>query len=143
MNQLLLFNLGNRRYSLEIEKVQEIVEHPVFHFIPCAPPFFCGAINFHGEILPALDLGLYLTGERCNSHSRVLALTAKTAGLALQVETARQIILVDPLKLRPASAEDEFDCIRSTFDQEGINTSVLDLDQLLLRLKEDLAASMQ
>ena len=57
MGQVLTFRLGEERYGLEMAKVQEIIEAPRFYYIPLAPPCYLGAINFHGTILPVLDLG--------------------------------------------------------------------------------------
>ena len=142
MKEFLLFKLGSHSYSLEIEKVQEIVENPALYFIPSAPPCYCGAMNFHGEILPVLDLGVYLGCGDIVSSPRVLVLTPRIAALALKVETARRIISINPEELQPA-AENNFEFQESTFDLQGELISVLDLPGLLHHLQGASATTAQ
>lgn len=134
MNQYLLFKLGYCCYGLDVEQIQEIVENPVIHFIPRSPSFYCGAVNFHGEILPVLDLGFYLKGDEVDPPTRVIVLTPRIASLALKVETARHIVSVNPHDLHPASSEDEFLFKQSTFELQGEVVAVLDLIRLLHHL---------
>ena len=141
MKQFLLFKLGPRHYALEVEEIQEIVENPLLHFIPCAPPFYCGAMNFHGEILPVLDLGIYLGLGELDPSDRVIVLAPRIAALALKVATARRIIALDLQELQLTADAAVFDFSSSSFALEGVNVSVLDLIQLLHHLKETFAAS--
>lgn len=141
MKQFLLFKLGLRNFSLEVDQIQEIVENPALHFIPCAPPFYCGAINFHGEILPILELGSYLGWDEIEPATRVIVLTPRIASLALKVATARRIIAVDPQMLHPSDNEAGNDFILSTFALEGEIISVLNLNKLLHHLRESSTAN--
>ena len=59
MDRVLLFRLGDDLYALEVDQVQEVVESPRYHYIPRAPAGFAGAINFHGSIVPVLDLAAF------------------------------------------------------------------------------------
>ena len=56
MEQFLLFHLDRELFGLQIAHIQEIVESPVLHYIPRAPRHFIGAINFHGNVVPVVDL---------------------------------------------------------------------------------------
>lgn len=143
MKQFQLFKLGSRSYGLGVEQIQEIVDQPALHYIPCAPNYYCGAMNFHGEVLPVLDLGLYLAEEGNDSAVRVIILASRIAALGLRVETARRIVSVNPLELQPVSDPKPFGFSQTTFDLQGEVVSIFDLTQLLQRLKENAAATAQ
>jgi purine-binding chemotaxis protein CheW len=105
--QLLLFRLGEQLYGLEVANLQEIVEAPAVFFIPMAPACFCGAMNFHGQILPVLDLPGYVGIEGGVRDRRVIVLAEHLCPLAFTVTALRRIVLHDPEALLPHQAEGE------------------------------------
>jgi purine-binding chemotaxis protein CheW len=50
------FSLGGRWFGLPVERVREVIRHPVVTPVPLAPPVVAGLINLRGEVLLALDL---------------------------------------------------------------------------------------
>ncbi len=92
MDLLLTFRLAEGCYALPLEQVQEVVEAPRLHFLPRAPTGFLGAINFHGSIVPVLDLvaHLGLTGDR--RDPRLVVLTPERCAVALAVTTVLQVV---------------------------------------------------
>ena len=143
MKQFQLFKLGYRSYCLEVEQIQEIVDQPALHYIPCAPSYYCGAMNFHGEILPVLNLNLYLGGENVDSSARVLVLAPRIAALGLRVEAARRIVSINPLELQPVADPEASEFSQATFNLQGEVISIFDLTQLLQRLKGNSAATVR
>lgn len=91
MTQVLLFSLGCRRYALPLDLVQEIVEAPRLHYIPRAGGDYLGAMNFHGRILPVLDLAAWLHEESDRRDSRVIVLATERCALALAVTAVGKI----------------------------------------------------
>jgi purine-binding chemotaxis protein CheW len=98
MEKLLVFSLGEEdpMYALEVAHLQEVVESPTFHFIPRAPDYFRGAINYHGTILPVLDLPSYLGIVERTRDPRVIVLASELCRLALAVTGVHKIISVNP-----------------------------------------------
>lgn len=132
MEQVLVFRLGEELYGLEISHIQEVVETPAFHYIPRAPAFWRGAINFHGSILPVLDLPDYLGFSDRERDHRVIALVPDLCPLALAVSAIRRIIPVDPELLLPFRQEsEEKRYIRAVFNREDEMVNLLDVVQLL------------
>ena len=53
---LLLFEIGNGRYALDINQIIEIVPLVKFKKIPTTPDYVSGLMNYRGEGTPVIDL---------------------------------------------------------------------------------------
>ncbi len=136
MQQVLLFRLGERPYGLEVDCLQEIVESPALFYIPMAPAVFSGAINFHGSILPVLDLAGHLGIAGGSRDSRVIVLPPQLCPLAFTVTALRRIVPLDPDALVPHQEMREEDfCIRCQFDWGGEMINLLDINRLMASLR--------
>ncbi|MDY0269122.1 chemotaxis protein CheW [Trichloromonas sp.] len=136
MEQLLSFRLGGELYGLEIAHIQEIVEAPTLYTIPRAPEAMSGALNFHGSILPVLDLAAYLDFATGKQDARVLVLVPTVAQLVLAVTTLCRVVPFVSGELLPTCAEQaRAACVRAVLEQEGEMINLLDLKRLLERLE--------
>ena len=59
---LLLFEIENSRYALDINQVVEIAPLVKLKKIPVAPDFVAGLMNYRGDGIPVLDLGKFIDG---------------------------------------------------------------------------------
>lgn len=135
MDLVLTFRLGAEFYGLEVTQVQEIVEAPGFDYIPLAPAHYLGAINFHGAILPVLDLAGYLGLSRAQRDLRVIVLPPATCALGLGVSAIGRILPLEREKLLPFRQEGEQETfIRDVFDHDGDMINMLDLPRMLASL---------
>jgi purine-binding chemotaxis protein CheW len=136
MEQVLLFHLGVEPCALDVAHIQEIVESPPFFFIPLAPTVFSGAINFHGTIVPVLDLGACLGFAGGQRDGRIIVLAVELCSLALAVSSIQRIILLDTDELSPTCSEGPLSGLsRATFSLAGETVNLLDLAHLLARLE--------
>ena len=53
---LLLFEIGNGRYALDVNQIIEIVPLVKLKKIPTTPDYVAGLMNYRGEGIPVLDL---------------------------------------------------------------------------------------
>jgi purine-binding chemotaxis protein CheW len=53
---LLTFHLAEQKYGIAVESVVQIIEMVTITYLPHAPATVQGVINFHGRIVPVLDL---------------------------------------------------------------------------------------
>ena len=53
---LLLFEIGNGRYALDINQIVEIVPLVKLKKIPTSPAYVSGLMNYRGEGIPVVDL---------------------------------------------------------------------------------------
>lgn len=135
MEQVLVFNLENAPYGLDVAQVQEIVEAPPRYFIPQAPAYFVGAINFHGQVLPVLDVPQFLGLASKKRDRRIIVLASRIGAAALSVNAIGRILPVDPEFLQPAPEEgEENPFVRAEFIHEDKRIALLDAARLLASL---------
>jgi purine-binding chemotaxis protein CheW len=136
MEQVLVFDLGEERYGLELGHIQEVADAPGLHYIPQAPGYFLGAINFHGQILPVLDLCRFLDLPTGPHDPRKIVLAAEGWALALAATAVHRIVPLAAEALLPfqgSPGRETF--IRAVFHHQERMINLLDLPRLLQRLE--------
>ncbi|WP_298035782.1 chemotaxis protein CheW [uncultured Desulfuromonas sp.] len=137
MNQVLVFRQGGALYGLEVTDIQELVEAPPLYYIPRAAGHYSGAINFHGNVVPVLDLGVWLARPGQGRDHRVIVLSLQLGALALAVEAVQRIVPLDAEALQPASEErSEGRFIRAVFVREEQPINLLDPAKLIAGLEQ-------
>lgn len=56
MFRLVVFSIGGQRYALHLPAVERILRMVEVSLLPKAPIIVLGVINFHGQIIPAIDI---------------------------------------------------------------------------------------
>jgi chemotaxis-related protein WspB len=70
----LVFNLDKDRYLLDVRQVTEVLPLIDIMAIPQAPPFVAGIFNYHGALVPAIDLSQVMLGRPAQRrlHTRIV-----------------------------------------------------------------------
>lgn len=131
----LLFELGQDLYGLEIDAIQEIVEEPVVYHAPNATGVVTGAINFHGQILAAIDLPALLGYPGDPRDPRRVVLAPGYRALALAVSGIQRIVNLDATFLEPPQPG-AGEAIRGMAYFEGTPVRMLDTDDVNRRLAD-------
>jgi len=135
--QVLVFRLGEELYGLEVEKIQEVVESPILHYIPRASKHLLGAVNFHGNILPVLDLASFLGFAREERDRRVIILATGLCSLALAVTAVGRIVGCDADAMLPFQQEQQpASHIRAVLNRDDEMINMLDAARLLTSLEK-------
>ena len=74
-NQYVVFRLGETQFGVEINQVLRIVRLTPITRVPRAPHFLEGLINYHGQVVPVVDLKQRLaldSGEQYGDAARFL-----------------------------------------------------------------------
>jgi purine-binding chemotaxis protein CheW len=136
MKQVLIFRLGSEWFGLEISRIQEISEMPQLDYIPRAPAWLMGAMNFHGNIMPVLDLGRYLEIETMMTVNKVVVMPPGQEGIALGVTEVFRIVQYDPAACLPCRQETQQNkFIEHLYDYEGLIVNMFDISALVEELK--------
>jgi purine-binding chemotaxis protein CheW len=94
--QLVVFELGEERYGLDIATVYEIIRHQPVTAVPQAPSFVEGVINLRGRIIPVVDLrrrfGM-MTGQLTKA-SRIVVCEAAGTRVGLVVDGVSEVLMV-------------------------------------------------
>ena len=132
MKKVLIFRLGSEWFGLFTSRIQEIAEMPQLDYIPMAPDWLMGAMNFHGNILPVLDLGRYLDIETMMTVNKVVVLPPGQEGIALGVTEVFRIVDYDPDACLPYRQEAKLKKhIGQLYEYEGLVVNMLDISGLV------------
>jgi purine-binding chemotaxis protein CheW len=72
--KLLLFNLNNESFAIDIMQVERILGYVDPTVIPDAPAFVKGVINYEGMILPIINLGIkfHLIASEIEENTKII-----------------------------------------------------------------------
>ena len=123
VRQLVVFELANEVYGINIGTVREIIRTQTVTYVPDAPDFVEGVINLRGRVIPVVDLrkrfGLPVT--EATNDSRVL------------VDAVTEVQRISEESIEPATA------LVTTEDSYYIEGIAKVEDQLLILLDLDRA----
>lgn len=135
MDLTLIFTLGEERYGLEIDAIQEVIEDSSLYHVPLAEGALNGAINFHGQILAVIDLPdlLGFSGEQ-RDH-RHIVLTPEFKSMVFSVSGVERIVQLDLSSLQPAPAASGGSAIRGVVYLDEKMVNLLDIDKVINQLE--------
>jgi purine-binding chemotaxis protein CheW len=134
--QILVFGLGEEFYGLEISRIQEVIPAPQLHYIPLAPQGLVGALNFHGSVVPVLDLGFWLGFPAARRDPRVIVLAHESCRLALAVQRIRRIV---PWSEDGVISDEDRECgsrVRGLLEINGEIVNLLDVEGVTASLED-------
>jgi purine-binding chemotaxis protein CheW len=104
-NQLVVFNLANEHYGVDIAAVDGIVEMKQITAVPQAPSFVEGITNLRGEVLPVVDLrkrfGLPL--EEATKETRIVNVEMNGTKVGMIVDAVSEVLRVAEEDIEPPS----------------------------------------
>jgi twitching motility protein PilI len=74
------FRVGKRRLASRFDEVVEILPMPPVTPVPGSQPWMIGVANIRGNLLPVVDLKLFLEGERTVLHEAQRVLVVRQPG---------------------------------------------------------------
>jgi purine-binding chemotaxis protein CheW len=94
--QLVVFELGEERYGLDIDTVYEIIRHQPVTAVPQAPSFVEGVINLRGRIIPVVDLRrrFGMPQGELTKASRIVVCQAAGTRVGLVVDGVSEVLMV-------------------------------------------------
>lgn len=131
------FEVRGRAFAIDVTQVREIVRMQEITPLPRAPDLIEGVVELRGGVVPVLDLGRILGGERCEvgSRARIAVLDCDGLVLGLCVEAATDVLVLDAADLEdvPALASQAgYEVVRAVVRRESsAPVMVLSLDHVL------------
>ena len=91
------FEARGRVYGIEVLQIREIVRSQEVTPLPRAPALIEGVIDLRGVVIPVIDLGRVLCGQRAEegSETRIAILEVDGMVLGLRVDAAVDVISVE------------------------------------------------
>jgi purine-binding chemotaxis protein CheW len=121
---LACFEVRDGVYALDVGSVREVVRWQEVTPLPKAPSLIDGVIDLRGAVVPVIDLGRALCGERCEPGTRTRILIGEGEGLVvgLVVDAATDVLSVEVSALDdpPAlAAQAGYDATRAVVRRPG------------------------
>ena len=134
-NSYLTFALGDEKFAIPVDHVQEVVEFGQVTKVPNAPEYMLGIINLRGRVLPLLDtkLKLGLPASTRSNKSRIMVLDLqleddKNLQIGAMVDIAREVIEISKNQIQDAP---EFENLRTSAPITGIVNNHGDITMIM------------
>lgn len=103
------FRVGDRLLVSGIDEINELLAVPVLTPVPGTQPWLLGVANLRGNLVPVIDFGRFLFGERTQhtDRSRLLVVRQGSGNVALLVDEVFGQRTVDPTQRSAAVLEDD------------------------------------
>ena len=101
--QVVLCQLGDECYGLDIASVYEIIRFQASTAVPTAPGFVDGVINLRGRIIPVMDLSSRFGMHRAETTKSTRIIVAGTAGMrvGLVVDAVTEVLMLSEDAVEP------------------------------------------
>ncbi len=95
-SQVVVCELKDERYGLDIRRVYEIIRLQPITVLPDAPAFVDGVINLRGRIVPVVDLAVRfgLPRSSASKSSRIVVAGVGEARVGLVVDGVSEVLMV-------------------------------------------------
>ena len=103
------YRAGARSFVSGIDEINELLAVPVLTPVPLTQPWLMGVANVRGNLVPVIDFGRFLFGERTQHTERARLLVVRQGGgnVALLVDEVFGQRTVDEEQRREAGREDD------------------------------------
>jgi purine-binding chemotaxis protein CheW len=103
--QMVLFELGNETYGLDIAAVHEIIRMQPITKVPKAPKYVEGVINLRGKVIPVIDLGKRFGLEKTEraKNNRIVVVNILNTTLGIIVDAVTEVLRIPTDSIEPVS----------------------------------------
>ena len=136
--KFLIFTLQDSLYAFDLAQVAEVSDPPELWPIPLAPAYYSGVFSFHGDIVAAIRLSLFLGLDEISEPGKMIVLRQEAASLAFLVDSVFRIVSEEDVSFTPTP--DNAYSARSLifFDRKATQ---LDLERVVYRAGIDMQKS--
>lgn len=113
--QLVVFDLANERYGVDIGTVHEIIRMQEITHVPNSPNYVDGVTNLRGKIIPVVNLRMLFglePGEE-TSETRIVVVEIEGEDIGVRVDAVAEV-----LKVAESSVEQETSAVVTTMDSD-------------------------
>jgi purine-binding chemotaxis protein CheW len=104
-HQVVVFDLGQEHYGLDIAAVESIVKLQPITFVPRAPAFVEGVTNLRGTVLPVIDLRkrFGLSHEDGTRETRIVVVDIGGVKVGMVVDAVSEVLSIPDEAIEPPS----------------------------------------
>ncbi|MDI3546601.1 MAG: purine-binding chemotaxis protein CheW [Halanaerobiales bacterium] len=134
--QIVIFQLGEEEYGINILQTKEIIKPSKITNVPNTPDYVLGVINLRGQIVPVIDLRkrFAIAATETTDKQRVITIEVRDSLIGLVVDSVNGVVWLNMNELEPApeiagGIEQEF--IEGVGKIEDRLLVLIDLEKLL------------
>ena len=103
--QLVVFDLANEHYGVNIAAVESIIKRQAITVVPHAPRFVEGVTNLRGKVLPVIDLRkrFGLAAQAPTKDTRIIVVEVQGATVGVVVDGVSEVLRVSAETIEPPS----------------------------------------
>jgi purine-binding chemotaxis protein CheW len=141
--QLVVFNLAEESYAVDINMVREIIQLQPVTRVPGTPLSVEGVINLRGSVIPIVDLRkrFQLKAVERNKETRIVVVSCKGAEVGVIVDSVAEVLRIPVDSIEPSSSvftDEHLEHLLGIVKLSGRLVILLDMDQVLS--KQEIAA---
>jgi purine-binding chemotaxis protein CheW len=104
--QIVVCQLGEENYGLDIGSVYEIIRFQECTAIPAAPPYVDGVINLRGLVIPVMDMASRFGRGRSapTKSTRIIVVDSGRMRVGLVVDAVTEVLMVAEDAVEPTPA---------------------------------------
>ena len=143
MEQLVVFQLQEQDYAVNIFSVQEIIHVGYITRVPRTPSYIKGIINLRGKIIPVIDLNkrFHFGREMASTgEERIIVVEVQGAVMGIMVDAVTQVLNVPQSQVAfpPAISEGKVaGLLKAVVPLDDRIIMVLDLEKVFSTLEKD------
>ena len=101
--QLVVFELANEFYGINIAVVESIIKMQVITQLPQTPAFVKGVTNLRGSVLPVIDLRtrFALEAREDTKQTRIIIVTMGSVKVGVVVDAVSEVLRVSDESIEP------------------------------------------
>jgi purine-binding chemotaxis protein CheW len=102
-HQLVVFELANEHYGVDIAAVESIIKMQAITVVPQAPMFVEGVTNLRGSVLPVVDLRkrFGLDCQETGKNSRIVVVTIQGIKVGMIVDAVSEVLRISDDSIEP------------------------------------------
>ncbi|BCY17973.1 chemotaxis protein CheW [Leptolinea sp. HRD-7] len=127
--QLVVFELANEHYGVDISSVESIIKMQEITRIPHSPSFVEGITNLRGLVLPVIDLRkrFGLEAQEASRDSRIMVVAMGNVKVGMIVDAVSEVLRVPSESIEPPPS-------MTTTSKANFITGIAKLNDLLVIL---------
>jgi purine-binding chemotaxis protein CheW len=146
--QLVVFNLGEEAYAVDITMVREIIQLQPITRVPGTPPSVEGVINLRGSIIPIVDLRkrFQLIKNEHDKDTRIVVVNCKGQDVGVIVDSVAQVLRIPVDSIEAASSVfsgDHLEHLMGIVKLSNRLVILLDMDRVLSRQEMSAISSLE
>jgi len=132
------FNLSEKVYAIQAEKIIEIVQLPALTLLEKAPEYIIGLLNLRGSIVSVIDLSMILGFQRkvYSSECQVLILSANDKKIGIIIDSVKDVVQFEKKSIEPLPYSSKEHTVAGIYKDDNGLIAFLDLDKIVKNIDD-------